>query len=111
MRLLILLALASCTAIETGAGHVAEFVACPTDLIDCGHVYMCEAPADNDLGHVEVCINDDREGGDAVALAELEFGTCAPTPRHQGLCIWCCGSDCGRGANAFNGTFCPQEKP
>lgn len=88
MRLLILLALASCTAIETGAGHVAEFVACPTDLIDCGH-----------------------EGGDAVALAELEFGTCAPTPRHQGLCIWCCGSDCGRGANAFNGTFCPQEKP
>lgn len=73
--------------------------------LDCGHVVMCEAAADNDLGHVELCINDDHP----VALAEEMYGACVPTPRHQGLCAWCCGEGCGRGCNAFSGCFCPEE--
>lgn len=92
--------------VQTAGGDVAEFVACPTDLIDCGHVYMCAAEADNDLGHVEICINDDDAPDDAAAVEEM-YGRCEPTPRHQGLCLYCCGPDCGRGGNAFNGTFCP----
>lgn len=105
--LLVLLSLGGCrNAAEEVGGTVAEWVACPTNLFDCGHVYMCEAPADNVLGHVEICINDDDDST-ALESAEEMYGPCEPTPRHQGLCKWCCGSDCGRGANAFNGCWCP----
>lgn len=103
---LIVFLLAGCTAATNVAGDVTEFVACPTDLIDCGHVYMCEQTADNELGRVEICIDDDDDP-DALASAERKYGACVPTPRHQGLCIYCCGANCGRGANAFNGTWCP----
>jgi hypothetical protein len=106
------LMMAGCGAIKSGAGEVggtvAEWVACPTGLIDCGHVYMCEEAADNALGHVEICINDDATDGTAqFDAAELEYGACEPTPRHQGLCKWCSGADCGRGCNAFNGCYRP----
>lgn len=109
MKLLVLI-LTACSAIETGAGNVTEFVACPTSLIDCGHVFMCEQPAMNALGHVEVCIDDDTEG--QLALAESIYGACVPTPRHQGLCAWHC--DKGDGCNAFgtdepgHSCFCPM---
>lgn len=101
----VLLALAACSAVESAAGEVggtaAEWIACPTDLIDCGHVYECAALADNALGHVEICIDDDDQPEDLDA-AELEFGMCVPTPRHQGLCVWC---PSGVGCNAFNGCY------
>lgn len=87
-------------------GHVAEWIACPTDLIDCGNVYMFDAPADNPLGHVELCVNVDDDP-DALPDAEAVYGPAEPTPRHEGLCIWCCSGDCGRGGNAYSGTWCP----
>jgi hypothetical protein len=102
-----------CSTIETGAGDVTEFVACPTDLIDCGHVYLCAQVADNDLGHVEVCIDDDTEG--QLELAERVYGACVPTPRHQGLCSYHC--DSRKGCNAFGtdnpgeSCFCPGDEP
>lgn len=86
-------------------GAAAEWIACPTDLIDCGHVFMCAAVADNALGHVEICVNDD-DTDDLVAVEAL-YGACELTPRHQGLCLFCCGPDCGRGGNAYSGTYCP----
>jgi hypothetical protein len=84
-------------------GNIAEWIACPTDLIDCGHVYECAAPADNPLGHVEICVDDET----AIEDVEAVYGDCAPTPRHEGLCSWCCGANCGRGANAYDGAWCP----
>lgn len=121
MRALVLIAaLAACTtAKKVGGeigGHVAEWIACPFDFIDCGHVYMCEAFANNELGHVEICIDDDDHPED-VDAAELLFGPCDLTPRHEGLCVWGCPPDApglepGRGCNAFGGPsvgacFCP----
>lgn len=87
-------------------GHLVQWIACPTDLVDCGHVFMCEAPADNELGHVEICVDDDHP--EQLADVEALYGACVPTPRHEGLCLFCCGPNCGRGANAFNGTYCPN---
>jgi hypothetical protein len=110
MRALVLVLLASCSVVGwvedkgASAGGVAvELVACPTDLIDCGHVFLCEAPANNPLDHVEICINDDGDNDD-FAQAERKYGTCAPTPRHQGLCRYHC--DGGAGCNAYNGCYC-----
>lgn len=88
-------------------GHLVQWIACPTDLVDCGHVFMCEAPADNELGHVEICVDDD-DHPEQLADVEALYGACVPTPRHEGLCLFCCGPNCGRGANAFNGTYCPN---
>lgn len=106
-RLLLAIILCSCrAAAEEVGGTVTEWIACPTNLFDCGHVYMCEAEADNDLGHVEICINDDDDPT-ALESAEAMYGMCEPTPRHQGLCKWCCDGDCGRGVNAYNGNWCP----
>jgi len=102
--------LVSCTTVKKVGGEIggtaAEWIACPTDLIDCGHVYMCEAPANNDLGHVEICVNDDDAPEDLDAV-EAMYGDCELTPRHQGLCLYCCGAGCGRGGNAYDGTWCP----
>jgi hypothetical protein len=93
-------------------GTAAEWIACPTDLVDCGHVFLFEAIADNPLGHVELCVNDDDDP-DALAAAEAVYGLAEPTPRHQGLCIWGCPPDApglpeGRGGNAYSGVWgCP----
>jgi predicted small secreted protein len=95
---------AGCSTVETAGGDVTEFVACPTNLIDCGHVYLCEQAAENALGHVEVCIDDDTDG--QLELAERAYGACVPTPRHQGLCSYHC--DGGKGCNGFDGCFCPE---
>jgi hypothetical protein len=85
-------------------GAAAEWIACPTDLIDCGHVYMCAAVADNALGHVEICVNDD-DAPEQVAEVEAVYGACDLTPRHQGLCWYRCEE--GHGCNAFAGCWCP----
>lgn len=102
-------ALVGCSAVkETGGeigGTLAEWVACPVDLVDCAHVFKCEAQNENPSGHVELCIDDDDDE-DALSRAEKRFGDCAPTPRHQGLCKYCCGDDCSSGCNAYNGCFC-----
>jgi hypothetical protein len=87
-------------------GHVAEWIACPTDLIDCGHVYQCAQLADTPSGFIEICVDDDDHPEDLDAVEAL-YGICEPTPRHEGLCIFCCGPDCGRGGNAYSGTYCP----
>lgn len=93
-------------------GHVAEWIACPTELIDCGHVYLFEAVADNPLGHVELCVDDDGDP-DALAAAEAVYGLAEPTPRHEGLCVWGCPPDApglpeGRGGNSYSGVWgCP----
>lgn len=101
MKAAALLLLLGCTTVRDAGGQVAEWVACPTSLIDCGHVYVCATPADNELGVVEICVDVDDQPGDLDA-AEAIYGACEPTPRHQGLCIWC---PAGAGANAFNGSF------
>lgn len=75
----------------------------------CGHVYMCDTPAENELGLTEVCVLDDTP----IAGVELTLGACMKTPRHQGLCWHCCGEGCSVGCNAYNGCFCPvvEEPP
>lgn len=96
-----LLFLLACTEVRDAGGQVVEWVACPTHLIDCGQVFACATPADNELGVVELCIDVDDQPGD-LDVAESLYGTCEPTPRHQGLCIWCPD---GAGGNAFSGSF------
>lgn len=100
--LLVLLAVqcAGCGAAADAGGAVTEWIACPTDLIDCGQVFVC--------GVSEICVDDTDE---ALAAAELDLGACEPTGRHQGLCRFCCGPDCGRGCNAFQGCHCPDGAP
>jgi hypothetical protein len=100
---LVVFMMTGCSSVESAGGAVTEFVACPVDLIDCGHVYLCEQPADNELGHVEVCIDDDTDG--QLDAAERTYGACLPTPRHQGLCSYHC--DSGKGCNALTGCYCP----
>ena len=85
---------------EVGAAHVE--ILCLAHPAACGDVYMCEAEAENDLGHVEICIQRDQ----GIDKAEDAFGECKPTPRHAGLCYWHC--DAGAGCNAFSGCWgCP----
>ncbi len=72
----------------------------------CGHVYLCEAPSENPentFGRIEICVNDD------VPLTEVEalYGTCAPTPRHSGLC-WAPCPVTGPGCNSYDGCYCPM---
>ncbi len=102
MRFVVVLALlTSCAeckhAAGTVGGTVAEYTACPLGVIECGHVFVC--------GDVEVCIDDD-DHPEQFDSAEVKLGECVPTSRHQGLCLYCCGPDCGRGCNAFGGCWC-----
>lgn len=83
--------------------EIAEAYCAAHPELTCGHVYMCAQEADNALGHVEICKLDEHP----LEWVEAIYGTCEPTPRHQGLCWWCCGEGCGAGGNAYNGTFCP----
>lgn len=106
----VLLVLISCAQVRSAGGEVggavADALACPTGIVDCGHVYMCEEVAGNPLGHVEVCVDDDADDGDEqLAAVEAHWGACEPTPRHQGLCLFHC--DEGPGCNAYSGCWCP----
>ncbi len=90
--------------LKNGAEEVAVAhgeIACLLYPDKCGDVYVCEMPADNALGRVEICVQRD------VPLEDVEavFGACSPTPRHVGLCYWHC--DPGAGCNAFSGCWCP----
>jgi hypothetical protein len=98
----LLILLIGCRFAEDVGGGAAEVITCPINLINCGHVYLCEEPADNALDHVEICVDDD----DDLAAVEAVYGVCLPTPRHEGLCI--AGCDSHRGCNAFNGCWCTQ---
>jgi hypothetical protein len=92
-------------------GRFAEYTVCPLDistLIECGHVFECDGTvADTPGGFIELCIDDDDHPEQLDAIEAL-YHDCAPTPRHEGLCSYCCGPDCGRGANAYNGCYCPE---
>ncbi len=106
--------LAACGCAKTKAvlgaagGTAVEYIACPViPGLDCGHVFLCEAEAENALGRVELCIDDDNAAKDDLALAEEAYGACEPTPRHQGICLFCPEE---KGCNAFSGCFnCPVE--
>lgn len=119
MWLVVLLALAGCGAYDSArdgvkqaagwvGGTLAEYTICPLDVIDCGHVFECTGTrADTPSGFVELCLNDDDEPEQLDEIEET-YGMCSPTPRHQGLCSYCCGPNCGRGGNAYSGTWgCP----
>ncbi len=87
---------------EIGAAHGE--ILCLLYPEKCGDVFLCAEPADNDLGHVEICVQRDA----AIEDVEAEYGECVPTPRHQGLCYWHC--DEGAGCNALSGCFCPDAE-
>ena len=95
--------LVGCQVVGDVGGTAAEYTACPTGLINCGHVYQCDAEANTPSGHVEICIDDDAT--QRVSDIEKLYGTCVPTPRHEGLCIW--GCEPHSGCNAYSGCFCP----
>lgn len=101
------IALAACSVHDVeqdikGAGaDIAEVSYC--EAFDCGEVFLCTMP---DGVKNEWCWVDDSH-------TELEDAsgaiTCIPTPRGGALgwpCLYCCGSTCGRGANAYQGSFC-----
>lgn len=105
----LLVALAGCQSCKHAAGEVggtvAEYTACPTDLIDCGHVFQCEGTtADTPSGFVEICVDDDDQPEQLDAIEAL-YHDCAPTPRHEGLCVYGCNPH--RGCNAYSGCYCP----
>jgi hypothetical protein len=104
------MSLVACQTVKDVGGEIggtaAEWIACPTDIVPCGHVFQCYGTAAaTPSGYVEVCIDDDDQP-EQVDGIEAAFGLCEPTPRHQGLCFWHC--DGGRGCNAFSGCWgCP----
>lgn len=93
-----------CGFAADAGGTLTEYTACPLGVFECGHVFMCEAPADNELGRVELCIDDDDHPEQLTAI-ELLYGACVPTPRHEGLCRY--GCEPHKGCNAKSGCFCP----
>ncbi len=83
---------------------------CAENKWNCQKVYAFEAPYDNPLGRVELCVNEKD-----LAAAELMFGKSefSPDPRFNSSrflgvdppCIWC---GAAAGCNAYNGCFaCP----
>lgn len=78
---------------------------------ECATVREFARPALNDLGHVELCVP-----ARLVDAAEAINGPSRPSTSERfvgwtkGLvdppCFWCCGPECGAGANAYNGSFC-----
>lgn len=113
-KILMLMALVACDQassvggfVKSGGEEIAAAhgeIACLLYPEKCGDVYMCEMEADNELGHVEICIQRD------MVLEDIEaaVGECKPTPRHVGLCYWHC--DEGAGCNAFSGCWCPPPE-
>lgn len=115
MKFLAALLLSSCSVAgwvedkgASAAATAADVVLCPIGLFDCGQVYACfGTPRDNPLGVVEICIDYDDQP-EQLDEIEAKYGECEETPRHEGLCRYCCGEGCpARGSNAFNGMYCP----
>lgn len=94
MRAILLLVLASCGIQEIGGGL-------GLDLPGLDVVYECDRCGDDSEGELlELCFD-----GSADELGALVGGTCEPTSRHLGPCIYRCPSQTG--ANAKNGSWCP----
>lgn len=83
---------------------------------ECATVYAFAEPANNDLGHVELCVREQD-----LSAAQDEHGIAWPSDDVRfskyaiaGIdppCFWCCGNDCSRGANAYGGSYClPGEQ-
>jgi hypothetical protein len=102
----VLVSLTGCSEVESwepAGDESACEQASPSGI--CGVVYMCASG-------VELCI---REGD--LDAAQLSNGPCWPSRDERFApyaavqvdppCFWCCGGECARGANAYNGTFCP----
>lgn len=108
----ILILLAGCTeAIDATVDpedltDVAEAYCKANPHLPCGHVWLCETPAENELGQVEICVLNAMP----IEVAEAVYGACQPTPRHVGLCWYCCGEGCTAGCNALTSCFCPEAK-
>ncbi len=107
MRLALLLAL-SCACADEFNDVTGGWGLDLTWLPGVGKVYECRvqiAPGYTDK--VELCWN--GEVGDLQDGVADRFGAqfvdCYDTPRHSGVCWFCCG-DCGTGANAKNGSWC-----
>jgi hypothetical protein len=99
--LLAVLLLSSCADFkELGGGWGADLTWIP----GVGQVFVCSVSGDE----IELCY--DGEASDLLdSLQDNGVGAtkCGATQRHLGPCIYCCGDGCGRGANAFNGAWCP----
>ena len=103
MRALLLIVLSACGIQEIGGGA-------GLDLPWLEVVRECDTTriAPPELVEMELC--SDLSDGDLEQSLEAngyEGATCWATDRHAGPCIHCCGSDCGRGSNAYNGSWCP----
>lgn len=71
-----------------------------------GQVFKCDL---TDGSSLELCFDGEAdELEDSLFANEFGVADCSATPRHLGPCLACCSDDCGRGANAFNGTWCGQ---
>lgn len=110
---IVLVLLAACSTSDIAPqpqdlSSVAEQYCKDHPALPCGHVYECTGTtAMNQLGFEEVCVVQFGDYAD-LTLAEQMYGGCVPTPRHEGLCWWCCGPGCTSGCNAYNGCFCPN---
>lgn len=86
---------------------------CKALELDCGKVYEFAAPADNPLGHVELCVLDEPQLELAVAKYGAAMLSTDPRFDEGNLCHWCCPSPTKtcpeKGANAYSGSFCPKE--
>jgi hypothetical protein len=102
-----------CAAVES-VEPTSDTSACERakpDNAECATVYAFAEPADNELGHIELCVREQD-----LRAAQLEHGIAWPSDSERfakyaaiGIdppCFWCCTGDCGRGANALNGTYC-----
>lgn len=113
LALALLIGLAGCTTVlETAVepddfASLAEAYCKAHPELPCGHVYMCETAAENELGLVELCVPHFID----VTVVERLYGACVPTPRHSGQCWWCCGAGCTAGCNALTSCFCPVSPP
>lgn len=87
-----------------GLVDLAEAYCKAHEDVPCGHVWLCEAQAENPLGHWETCVLDEYP----IEKVEAVLGPCTPTPRHQGLCYHHCTP--GAGCNAYSGCWC-EETP
>lgn len=98
----VFVSLVACGEIKDLGGDAVELTWCP--FASCGTVFLCTMP---DASTNEWCWVDDN----ASELAgESGASSCSPTPRGGALgwpCLYCCGSKCGRGANAYMGSYCP----
>lgn len=98
--LLALALLAGCQDVkEIGGGLGVDLTWVP----GVGRVYACSAGGQE----FEFCFDGSNdELADDLTTNGFGAAICGVTQRHLGPCLYCCGDDCGRGANAFNGSWC-----